>query len=335
MTSEFIVQKDGHNCGPIACLKFMELFGFTTLAEINKKLLQPRVSYRTLVLEQQQKMIEYLKDELVASRKINKTRITEENSIICVCNNKVHSSIISHEMKCCGVTFEKSCLDQYLRENNNCPFCMKEVPTNKDHEEDVGEERLTDIVRAESVRKKRLHQETQGHKMVRRYKASIEEKVKGVAVGSVVTIWVDPRVAAHARGILAIVVDVKVTGGIIACSAAGIIVNGKGKKEWWISGEGYLFKEDQQDMTNLPPELIAVRNTIMGGTFDRKTHRKCTIAEAHQVVVGASSPCGKSTCVCLRGKCTKRCGCYRGKRGCTSSCACNGNCVINPLNHNK
>ena len=55
-----------------------------------------------------------------------------------------------------------------------------------------------------------------------------------------------------------IVLDVKDTGGIIACSAAGILVNGKGKKEWLILAEGYLLKEDQQDITNLPPELFIV-----------------------------------------------------------------------------
>ena len=97
MTSEFITQKDGHNCRPIiARFKFMELFGFTPVAKIIKKLLFPHVLYRTLVFEQQQKMIEYLRDELVASRKIHKDRILDKNSIVCVCNYKVHASDDPH-----------------------------------------------------------------------------------------------------------------------------------------------------------------------------------------------------------------------------------------------
>ncbi len=132
----------------------MELFGFTTFAEIRMKHLLPHVSYRTLVFEQQQKMIDYLKDELVASRKINKNMITKENSIVCVCNKKVHSSIIAHEMKCCSVTFEKSFCNEYLHKHHKCPICMAPCPMCKEDKEDVGEERLTDIVRAELVRKK-------------------------------------------------------------------------------------------------------------------------------------------------------------------------------------
>ena len=60
-----------------------------------------------------------------------------------------------------------------------------------------------------------------------------------VTVASVVTVFVDRQVASHARGVLAIVVEKKDTGAVIACSEAGIITNGQGKKIWWIPSDGY------------------------------------------------------------------------------------------------
>ncbi len=70
------------------------------------------------------------------------------------------------------------------------------------------------------------------NKMGKHHKACIKDAVKGVTVGSFVTIWFDPLVSVHARGILAIVADAQdTTGGIIACSGAGIIVNGKDRIE--------------------------------------------------------------------------------------------------------
>ncbi len=32
----FLTQKDGHNCGPIACLKFMEIYDFIDMDIIEK-----------------------------------------------------------------------------------------------------------------------------------------------------------------------------------------------------------------------------------------------------------------------------------------------------------
>jgi hypothetical protein len=55
----------------------------------------------------------------------------------------------------------------------------------------------------------------------------MKECASNISFGDVVTIWVDPRVASHARGVIAIVVNSKELGGILACADGGCIVNGK------------------------------------------------------------------------------------------------------------
>jgi hypothetical protein len=98
-----------------------------------------------------------------------------------------------------------------------------------------------DTVREESAKKKKTHQINQGEKMMLRHSKSLKEAAEEVTIGSVVTIWVDRRVATHPRGVVAIVVDKKLTGGIIACSSAGIIVNGKTRRTWYIPSDQYAF----------------------------------------------------------------------------------------------
>ena len=59
----------------------------------------------------------------------------------------------------------------------------------------------------------------------------MKERGSNISFSDVVTVWVDPRVASHARGIVAIVFNSKESGGILACADGGCIVNGKTKKE--------------------------------------------------------------------------------------------------------
>ena len=52
------------------------------------------------------------------------------------------------------------------------------------------------------------------------------------------TILVDPQVASHARGVVAIVINSKESGGILAYADGGCIVNSKTKRKWWIASDG-------------------------------------------------------------------------------------------------
>jgi hypothetical protein len=90
--------------------------------------------------------------------------------------------------------------------------------------------------------------------------------------------------------------------------------------------------EKHDEMVVLSPNLAEVRKQILAGTFSAKQQKKCSLSQAHQEIVGASSPCLRSTCHCRRGQCGTRCGCLRNKRACSSTCSCSGKCEINEMN---
>ena len=56
-------------------------------------------------------------------------------------------------------------------------------------------------------------------------------------------------------------------------------------------------------MVVLLPNLAEVRKQILAGTFSAKQQKKCSLSQAHQEIVGASSPCLRSTCHCNKGQC--------------------------------
>ena len=90
--------------------------------------------------------------------------------------------------------------------------------------------RENDAMHKESAKKKCKFQEKQGEKMEKRYKDTMKEHASNISFGNIVTICVDPRVAFHAQGVVAIVVNSKESGGILACADGGCIVNEKKKR---------------------------------------------------------------------------------------------------------
>ncbi len=78
--------------------------------------------------------------------------------------------------------------------------------------------------------------------MKKRYTDTMKERASNISFEEVVTVWVDPWVTSHAQGVVAIVVNSKESGGILACADGGCIVNGKTKRDWWIASDGYELK---------------------------------------------------------------------------------------------
>lgn len=316
----------------------MEIFGFISTDQIPKiKRHQSGSPYRRLVYNQHLMCLEFLKDELIASKKVKYKDINIVTDVLCVCDEVAnHNCMTRHQMKCCGAMFEKSCLTDFINTLSWCPYCG--VKSNVIEEQLYSlplpsrAQRSNDLLRANAAEKKREFQQKQGEKMKKRYNNSMKDAARAVTVGSVVTIWVDPRVASHARGVIAIVFAAKETGGIQACSDGGVIVNGVTKKEWWIAADGYALKATNDEMVVLSPNLAEIRKQILAGTFSAKQQKKCSLSQAHQEIVGASSPCLRSTCHCNKGQCSNRCGCFRNKRACSSTCSCSGKCKINELN---
>lgn len=373
----FLKQTDGNNCGPIACLKLMEMYHVITLDDIKTS----QKSYRSLILDQHERMLDELHSQLFVSTRMHKHQV-KESDIICMCVVPRHTSLQTTIQHCCNMTFHSQCLAHYLTTSQVCPYCKaatstKNNPhntptttinttttvvdgmtttTNNPHNtptttintttSDAGEGNTTtvvdgmtatELVRTDSVQKRRMFQDRQGQKMMERHAKSLQLLGMEVQPGSVVTLYIDPRVASHARGVTAVVVDCRTdTGGIVACSSKGIIINGSSRQIWWIAADGYKLQSSPgQLFSALPPELFHVQRQVIDGIFDLSAHPKCTLGEAHQDAVGASSPCKRASCGCKNGKCSKRCGCVRNKVPCSSSCSCSGNCVINQRKHNN
>lgn len=357
--SWFIRQVDGNNCGPIACLKLMELYHKISVNEIETS----NKSFRAIVSDQYTRMIDDMSGQLIVNCRVKRMNINKDSDVLCVCVHPRHVSIQTKVQTCCNVTFHSQCLEHYLNTYGVCPFCKEgdsnNVTTNGPQNPpttisapqyppmtpaatvadtnispgDMGVREMSenDKVRAESIRKRRAFQDRQSEKMEERHAANLKQRGSQVACGSVVTLYIDARVASHARGVTAVVVRCNTdTGGIIACTAKGIVVNGTTRNVWWIAADGYKLQNAPGEVCpSLPPDLVHVQQQIIDGKFDSSVHNKCSLHEAHQFSVNASSPCKRSTCGCKNGLCSRRCGCVRGKRVCSSSCSCSGNCKIN------
>lgn len=334
----FLEQFDGNSCGPIACLKLMEIYRVITAKEIKAS----DKSYREIVFNHQARMVTNLNSELLVTERVKKEDICRDTDVICLCVNPRHTAIDKMVQNCCNVAFHSQCLAHHFTTSDRCPYCMSKcmsTPTqtpsmNLPTEKATATTSMNDIVREESVRKRRVLQDEQGEKMKKRHIQNLKDIGSKVEPGAVVTLYVDPRVASHARGVTAVVVACcKDTGGILACSPKGIIVNGTTRKEWWIASDGYKMQSLPGVVySGLPPDLLLIQKAIIDGSFHPETHPKCTLGEAHQQSVGASSPCNHGKCGCKKGKCTARCGCLRKNVSCSSSCSCSGNCAINPKN---
>ena len=190
-------------------------------------------------------------------------------------------------------------------------------------------------VRNDSIIKTRVFRKKQGMKMMEAHARQVRES--GVGPGAVVTVQVDNRDVSHPRGIIGVVYQIKdVTGGVLVVTEHGILTNGTSKDtDFWIPSDRYQLKYKPNEMSNITTALEKVKTSILKNqSFDCSTFDRISIQKAHQLIIGASSPCKKSGCKCKNGKCTRQCGCIRGKnpRSCSSSCSCSGSCLANPLN---
>jgi hypothetical protein len=157
-------------------------------------------------------------------------------------------------------------------------------------------------------------------------KAAMES---GAAPGTVVTLKVVYRTHSHAQGLLAIVYNVKQTGGILVCCDHGVTTHSGNKKDYWLPVDKHRVVARKDEGCPLPAELTSVREMVLMGQFDTKPCPRILHAKLHEMTTSATSPIktGKG-CKCKKGICEKACGCKKKKLKCHSGCSCNGNCCI-------
>lgn len=346
----FIQQTDGFNCGPIACLKIMELYHQISIDDV--QLAYSTNSSRRMVIDKWIDMVTTCNDVLRVSvaEKLGGGSMT-----ICFCCVDSPSMDIIRT-PCCKNNVHRHCILRNMTINSQCVYCRKVLKyqvitdcpaeprttttspaarkrTMVDdtiHKEEATPLREADRVRQHSQEKRRLRQITQGNKMIRTQAQSIAKL--GASPGAVVTVKVDHRAVSHAYGVVGVIMELTCGGAAKVATEAGILCHGIRKTIWWIPSDQYSLQYKANEQANIPDELQKIRDAIINGTDHDTLLTHTTIQVAHQKAVGASSPCVRGKCGCKDGKCGGRCGCIKAGKVCTSACSCNGNCKNNPKN---
>ena len=131
--SVYLRQKDGHNCGPIACTKVMEVFGY--IEEGSMERVGSRVGgYRGVVMNKFADLISKYDHQLCVEMRetvsetgktINEVGKDEATGILprepdCFCNDEASKDQV-HTLGCCGKNVHVNCLVAYI---HTIPFCM-------------------------------------------------------------------------------------------------------------------------------------------------------------------------------------------------------------------
>jgi len=151
---DFIKQVDGHNCGPIACLKILEQFGLTTTSEV--RLAYDLNSIRGLVVNEWTRMTRECDDDLrvvvrrpwrpllepvasledsataqssvpntqsaIAAAAAATTNADDADLDICFCASDSPTMVLL-QLECCRHTIHKQCLLGYLEITSKCAYC--------------------------------------------------------------------------------------------------------------------------------------------------------------------------------------------------------------------
>jgi acyl-CoA thioesterase FadM len=181
------------------------------------------------------------------------------------------------------------------------------------------------LVRKLAMKKKNAKQKSNAEKDILR--AGTAAVDSGAAKGAVVSLHVDYRTNAHAQALLAIIYDVKKTGGALVCCEHGIITHDGSAKDYWVPMDKYRVVAKNDEKIPLPDELRQVRDMVLTNTFDSTGPPRISYNKLHEIMISATSPLKQKRSVDARGgRCGKHCGCKRNGVSCHSGCKCNGNC---------
>jgi hypothetical protein len=367
--STFITQRNGYDCGPIACAKLLKIYGRWPA---NNK---PPGGLRKFVVESFKALLERNdahfcisvpvielqdsdEDNALITNAASKSIASDSRNTCMICWSDMEEESQTVKMNCCETTIHAVCIGNWLSSNPTCPFCRQHTsfinfqgsiipfdqtvnatPTaNKSDSNNSSSLRFSNIADASTVKRKR--QDVQAGKMTdRRAKFASDT---GVSIGAIVRVSNDKRDVQNPRSTIAVVVEVAKAGSVLVFADGGIMVHGTKRKELWVDSDMYevLARSDEEVVSSiLTTELIAVRTEILDGTFDRTKYGTATRNEEQKKFLGispvkASKGCGCGKTSKLGKTCTMTCACFKSQRGCTSKCYCNGNCLMNTYNNN-
>lgn len=137
----FRKQIDGYNCGPIACLKIMELFDCSEYRIMDDETLNDVSCYRSIVMQKFENLVKRCNHDLNvsvpvelfdiasvedASKGTNDTVDEDNGTVNCFCMQ--HSKhVVVMMLSCCGQTLHKACLAHWLKSQSTCVYCRGDI----------------------------------------------------------------------------------------------------------------------------------------------------------------------------------------------------------------
>ena len=120
-SSPFIVQTDGHNCGPIVCLKLMHICGMLNQNPRNI----PVTTYRPTIMDHYDTMLNQCQNDT----SIGVFAPGDSGDLCTVCCKKLGNDRNFRILRCCGRTeIHADCLCVALAKNGSkCPFCKDDI----------------------------------------------------------------------------------------------------------------------------------------------------------------------------------------------------------------
>jgi transposase InsO family protein len=127
----YLSQGDGFNCGPIACLKLMEVFGAAFIGT------HTGVSYRQVVIDKYREMLGH-SDERIAVRVSNVVisiddeggSDSDDADICIICFGPVKNGQRIQTMVCCQTKLHLECNEMWNEFNSRCVICRPSIKEN-------------------------------------------------------------------------------------------------------------------------------------------------------------------------------------------------------------
>ena len=289
-------QKDGYNCGPIAMLKLLEIYGYIKQGSIDAIGDTP-AGYRGVAMN----FFNLLKDKYYSSLLF-----------------EMRQDVVSGEIELHPVV--------ELNKQEEQPSEQSTFPEDKGHfEVPESPESTPAEVRAQAMEMKNKRQEENAIKAMKL--CGTVAVADGVAVGAVVSLKVDYRTHSHAHGLMGVVYAVKEeTGGILVCCEHGVITHSGSKGDYWVPYDKYRVVAKKDEEIPISNELTMVRDIVLDGKYNAGAQKRISYAKLHDIMIQSTSPVKRGKgCTCRRG-CKKSCGCKKNGYKCHSGCFCNGNC---------
>ena len=251
-------QKDGYNCGPIAMLKLLEIYGWIKVGAIDAIEDTP-AGYRGVAMN----FFNMFKDKYSNSLAVEMSQDMIDGKIVMHDITK-HSTVTNLPSNPDDVlvgaqkgTFDD--LEVVSGLSGTAPICSVMMDTQAATKEAIipcvetpeSPENNPTTIRAKAMEMKNKRQEENALKAMKMCGAVAV--TDGIAVGAVVSLKVDYRTHSHANGLLGVVYAVKEeTGGILVCCEHGVITHSGTKGDYWVPYDKYRIVAKKDEVIPLP-----------------------------------------------------------------------------------